>query len=160
MVDKEHIRLFHWSHSINKHTKQLIWPKLQDEHKVFCHQYKNAKSLGDANNHCALICSWWLLSRAASKACVHELSNWLGFWHFRVKQWGDFMVHVNVSFVNFLWLPFSSMCQNYKISIFIELPFAIYLLFCANISYFSDDSFHLICRSLMMRNGRTCPHAI
>ncbi len=37
MVDKEHTYLFHWSHSIDKHTKQLIKPKLQDEHKALCH---------------------------------------------------------------------------------------------------------------------------
>ncbi len=36
-VDKECTCLFHWSHSLNKHTKQLFKPKLQDEHKVFCH---------------------------------------------------------------------------------------------------------------------------
>jgi thymidylate kinase len=55
MVDKEHTCLFHWSHSLDKHTKQLIRPKLQDEHKVFCQRYKNAKSLADANSHYALI---------------------------------------------------------------------------------------------------------
>jgi hypothetical protein len=37
MVDKECTYLFHWSHSFDKHTKQLIKPDLQDEHKVFCH---------------------------------------------------------------------------------------------------------------------------
>ncbi len=37
MVDKEHNYLFHWSHSLDKHTKQLIRPKLQDEHKVLYH---------------------------------------------------------------------------------------------------------------------------
>jgi hypothetical protein len=36
MVDKECTCLFHWIHSLNKHTKQLIKPKLQDEHKVLC----------------------------------------------------------------------------------------------------------------------------
>jgi hypothetical protein len=47
MVDKECTYLFHWSHSLDKHTKQLIRPNVQDEHKAFCHQYKNAKFLGD-----------------------------------------------------------------------------------------------------------------
>jgi hypothetical protein len=42
MVDEECTYLFHWSHSLNKHTKQLIIPKLQDAHKVLCHEYKNA----------------------------------------------------------------------------------------------------------------------
>jgi hypothetical protein len=37
MVDKERTYLFHWNHSLNKHTTQLIRPDLQDEHKAFCH---------------------------------------------------------------------------------------------------------------------------
>jgi hypothetical protein len=37
MVDKECTCLFHQTQSLNKHTKQLIKPKLQDEHRVFCH---------------------------------------------------------------------------------------------------------------------------
>ncbi len=50
MVDKECTCLFHWTQSLDKHTKQLITPKLQDEHKALCHQYKNATSLGDVDN--------------------------------------------------------------------------------------------------------------
>jgi len=60
MVDKECTCLFHWTQSLNKHTKQLIRPELQDEHRALCHQYKNATSFRDANNHYALIHSWWL----------------------------------------------------------------------------------------------------
>jgi hypothetical protein len=84
MVDKEHTYLFHWNHSLDKHTKQLIKPKLQDEHKALCHQYKNAKSLGDVGIHYVFIHSWWLSFGFASEASVHELSNWFSFWHFRV----------------------------------------------------------------------------
>jgi hypothetical protein len=102
MVDKEHTCLFHWAQSFDKHTKQLIRPKLQDEHKAFCHQYKNATFLGDVDSHYALICCWWLSFGAIYEASVHELSNWFSFWHFRVKQWGGFMVDVDISFVNFL----------------------------------------------------------
>jgi hypothetical protein len=25
-----------------------------------------------------------------------SMNNWLNFWHFRVKQWGGFMVHVTM----------------------------------------------------------------
>ncbi len=53
MVDKERTCLFHWNHSFNKHAKQLIRPQLQNEHMVFCHQYKNAKSFRDVDNHYA-----------------------------------------------------------------------------------------------------------
>ncbi len=51
MVDKEHTCLFHWTQSLDKHTKQLIGPDLQNEHKAFCHQYKNAASFGITRNH-------------------------------------------------------------------------------------------------------------
>jgi len=37
-----------------------------------------------------------------SETGVHELSNWLNFWQFCVKQWGGFMVHVSTSSMNLL----------------------------------------------------------
>jgi hypothetical protein len=51
MVDKERTCLFHWTQSLDKHTKQLIRPELQDEHKALCHQYKNATSFRTTRNH-------------------------------------------------------------------------------------------------------------
>jgi len=30
---------------MGKHTKQQIKPKMQEKHKVFCYEYKNAISL-------------------------------------------------------------------------------------------------------------------
>jgi len=71
MVDKEHTCLFHWTQSFDKHTKQLIKLELQDEHKVFYHQYKNATSLGDVDYHYALIHCWWLSFGATSEVGVH-----------------------------------------------------------------------------------------
>jgi hypothetical protein len=56
MVDKESTCLFHWIESLDKHTKQLIIIELQDEHKAFCHEYKNVTSFGEVDNHYALIC--------------------------------------------------------------------------------------------------------
>jgi hypothetical protein len=41
MVDKECTCLFQWTHSLDRHTKQLIKLKLQDQHKAFCFDYKN-----------------------------------------------------------------------------------------------------------------------
>jgi hypothetical protein len=40
-------------------------------------------------------------SGVAFKVGVHELNNWLSFWHFHVGQWGRFMVHVNIFSMNF-----------------------------------------------------------
>jgi hypothetical protein len=46
MVDKECTCLFHWSHSLNKHTKQVIKPKLKDEHKALCISTRMQNPLG------------------------------------------------------------------------------------------------------------------
>jgi hypothetical protein len=97
MINKECICLFHWIQSFDKHIKQLIKPEFLDQH-IFL---KGLKSLGEANNLYVLICCWWMSLGVASKAGVHELDNWLNLWHFRVKQWGRFMVHVNISSFSF-----------------------------------------------------------
>jgi len=57
---------------------------------------RNAKSLVEVNGLYVTIYCWWFSLGAISKASVHELANWLIFWHFCVKQWGGFMVHVNI----------------------------------------------------------------
>ncbi len=85
MVDKECIYLFHWTQFFDKHTKQLIKLELQDEYNALYHQYKNATSLGEADSHYVLICCWWFASKIAFKVGVHELGNWLNFWHFCVR---------------------------------------------------------------------------
>jgi hypothetical protein len=30
-----------------------------------------------------------------------EINNWLGFWHFHVRKWGGFMLHVIIHFLSF-----------------------------------------------------------
>jgi hypothetical protein len=102
MVDEEHTCLFHWTQSLNMHTIKLIKLEFQNQHNALCHQYKNAKSLVEAYDLYAIIHCWWLSSRVFSETSVHELANWFSFWHFHVKQWGNFMVHVSISPTNFL----------------------------------------------------------
>jgi hypothetical protein len=102
MVDKECTCLFYWTQLFDRHTKQLIKLELQDRHIGPCHQYKNAKSLVEANGLYVIIYCRWLSFGATFKVGVHELVNWLNFWHFPIKQWGSFMVHVNISPTNFL----------------------------------------------------------
>jgi hypothetical protein len=70
---------------LDKHTKKLMKLELQDQHNALCHQYKNVKSLMEATDLYATIHCWWLSLRVASEANVHELANWLSFWHFHVK---------------------------------------------------------------------------
>jgi hypothetical protein len=67
-----------------------------------------------------LICCWWFSTKATSKVGVHELGNWLSFWHFCVRQWGGFMVHVNEYFISHLFMTF---CFLFALNIVI--PFDI-----------------------------------
>jgi hypothetical protein len=48
LVDKERICLFHWMQSLEKHTKADIHQDLQSQHRILCQQYKNAKSMAEA----------------------------------------------------------------------------------------------------------------
>jgi hypothetical protein len=49
MVDKERICLFHWTQSLDRHTKQFITLDLQEQHKVLCFEYKTSKYLDEVN---------------------------------------------------------------------------------------------------------------
>jgi hypothetical protein len=44
MKEQEKIWFFHWTQSLEKHTKVNIHVELQDQHCQFCRQYKNATS--------------------------------------------------------------------------------------------------------------------
>ncbi len=70
MVDKK--RLFHYTQLLDKHTKQLMRPKLQDKHKAFYFKYKNYKFLKEANTRYAIIC-WCFSSIVLSKYVIHKL---------------------------------------------------------------------------------------
>jgi hypothetical protein len=63
-----------------------------------------------------------------------------------------------------LWTSYvflSFLCiQNYKMSIFTQLSFVVYLFLHCNISKKINDSFPLICKSLTMKSGYTCPLVI
>jgi len=79
MVDKERTCLFHWTHSLDRHTKQLMKLKLQDQHKAFCFDYKNSKSLKEVDIRYVTIYCWWLSIKAMIESIVHKLGNWLAF---------------------------------------------------------------------------------
>jgi hypothetical protein len=44
MVDKEWTCLFHWTQLFDRHTKWLITPELQGQHKALCFKYKKGES--------------------------------------------------------------------------------------------------------------------
>jgi hypothetical protein len=75
MVDKEQTCLFHWTQSLDKHTKQLIKHELKSGHKAMCFEYKNATSLIEANTCYVPIHYWWFSSNIASKSGIHELES-------------------------------------------------------------------------------------
>jgi hypothetical protein len=150
MVDKEQICLLHWIPSLDRHTKQLIKFELLNQHKPLI---RKVTSLGEANNLYPLICYWWFSSRVAFEVHVHKLGNWFSSWHSHVRQWGGFMVHVNISSTNFLWVPFSSL--HWKLEFLLH-----YLHLCYDISNFTEFFFPLISSSSMMRSGQTCPLAM
>jgi hypothetical protein len=95
MEDRERTCLFHWTQSLEKHTKADIRPDLQEQHRRLCKQYKNADSLEDTETKYLAIRSWWLSSGATTDEGLVRLDLWLAFWHFRYRQWGGFMEPVS-----------------------------------------------------------------
>ena len=91
MENRERSCLLHWTTSLNRHTEKLIRPELQETHKRLCKQYKDAKSIAEAEERYLGIKSWWLSLRATSEGSLCELDDWLGFWHFQYRQWGGLL---------------------------------------------------------------------
>jgi hypothetical protein len=76
MVDKELTCFFHWSQSMDKHTKQHIKLGLQKK-RTLCYEYKNAISLEKANVQYATIRYWWYSSSVIDETGLQKLENWL-----------------------------------------------------------------------------------
>jgi hypothetical protein len=121
MVARERTCLFHWSASLDKVTQKYIKPSLQFQHKQICKDYKDAKTMDDAETKYHVIRSWWLSSGAASEEGILGLSEWLGFWHFRYRQWGGHMLLVS-TFQTSLLMSFNILPLIYNISyVFLSL---------------------------------------
>lgn len=103
MENQERTCLFHWTQSLEKHTKANIRPDLQDQHRLLCLQYKNATTFTDAETRYHAILAWWHSSGAATGEGLRRLELWLAFWHFRYRQWGGFMQLV---------FSYSSLCSS------------------------------------------------
>jgi hypothetical protein len=76
---RERTCFFHWSANLDKITQKHIRPSLQHEHKQLCKDYKDAKSLEDADIKYHVIRAWWLSSGATTEGGMYSLSKWLGF---------------------------------------------------------------------------------
>ena len=88
MVGKERTCQFHWSQTLDCHTKQFIKLELQEAHKQLCHEYRLCKTRDEADSAMEAIRVWWFSSSAVSESGLKELNDWLNFWHFRFHQWG------------------------------------------------------------------------
>jgi hypothetical protein len=103
MEGRERTCYFHWAQSLEKHTKQYIVHELQDQHKKLCMQYKDARSVAEAETLYLAIKAWWTSSGATCDVGLHHLNHWLAFWHFRYRQWGGFMELVSMhSFIQII----------------------------------------------------------
>jgi hypothetical protein len=91
MEGRERTCLFHWKHSLEKHTQSYIKHELQDQHRHLCLQYRNASSMQEAETRYLAIKAWWVSSNCTSEDGLKHLQLWLAFWHFRYLQWGGFM---------------------------------------------------------------------
>ena len=100
MENRERTCLFHWTQSLEKHTKADIRGDLQEQHRQLCKQYKNALSMEDAEVCYFAIKAWWLSSIATTTEGLQRLELWLSFWHFRWRQWGSFMKSVSRCILN------------------------------------------------------------
>lgn len=85
-------------------TNQFINAELRNEHKFIYTQYKYIKIMDEANIWYLVIRSWWLSSGATSHVDVLALDAWLGWWHFRYRQWGGYihLVSVDIFFAHCL----------------------------------------------------------
>jgi hypothetical protein len=113
MKDQERTCLFHWTQSLEKHTKADIRADLQDQHRLLCKQYKNATSPDESETRYRAIRAWWLSSGATTIEGLNRLELWLAFWHFRYRQWGGFMQLVRHS-VPSSNLPWSTVSYFYS----------------------------------------------
>lgn len=95
MPGRERTCLFQWTQSLDRHTKADIKPDMQSMHRQLCKQYKDAKTMGEANTLFQTIRAWWYSSGAASEDSMRALEDWFAFWHFRYRQWGAAMTTVS-----------------------------------------------------------------
>ena len=75
MENRERTCLLHWSNSLHKHTQKHIKQSLQQQHIALCKQYKESKSVDEAEIRYLAIRSWWLSSGATSEDSVHHLDH-------------------------------------------------------------------------------------
>jgi hypothetical protein len=142
MQDRELSCLLHWTTSLNRHTEKLIRVEFQETHKMLCKQYKDAKLMAEVEERYLGIKGWWLSSRAALEDSLRELDDWLGFWHFRYRQWDGFLELVRhtppqISISLFNWPNFYSLASSFNVQNVCVFYFFVFLhmyRICTNLS--------------------------
>jgi hypothetical protein len=87
--------LFFSLESIHGQTqKTLDEVRVVKKNRKLCYEYKNAISLEEVDVRYVTIQCWWYFSRAIDETGFQDLENWFSFFHFHVRQWGGFMIHV------------------------------------------------------------------
>jgi hypothetical protein len=102
MENRERTCLLHWTTLLNRYTHKHIKPDMQDQHNLLCKQYKDSKTMDEAESRYLAIRAWWLSSGAASEDAIRDLNLWLAFWHFQYRQWGGYMQMVSPSSLAYL----------------------------------------------------------
>ena len=90
LVGRERCLDMDWTGSLERLTLENIQPNSQELHKKLCKDYKEAKTAWESEELYHCIRDMWLSSGAAIEDGVRQLDDWLGFWHFRYRQWGGF----------------------------------------------------------------------
>lgn len=110
MEDRERTCFYHWSANLDKYTTKYIKPEMQFQHKQLCRNYRDAKTQREADEKYHTIRAWWATSGAARDECLSSLSEWLGFWHHRYRQWGGQMILVRLIYLLFFFLAIRAYC--------------------------------------------------
>jgi hypothetical protein len=89
---------------------------MQDQHNRLCKQYKDSKTMDEAESRYLAIRAWWLSSGAASEDAIRDLNLWLAFWHFRYRQWGGCMQMVRPSSLAYLVIQSHIRLHNWTLN--------------------------------------------
>ena len=99
MVGRERYNEVDWTGSLERYADEHIRPDLREIHMRLCTDFKEAKTPCDAEEFYHYTRDWWLSSGAVSEDGLRELDDWLGFWHFRFRQWGGFYELVRIDYL-------------------------------------------------------------
>jgi hypothetical protein len=63
-----------WTTSLKRHTQKFIKSDMHDQHSRLCKQYKDFKTMDEAESRYLAIRAWWLSLGAASEDAIRDLN--------------------------------------------------------------------------------------